>query len=110
MSIESFKSFVRTKPSLVNLVSSGNYTWQKLYEIYALYGENSSVWNNLSTPSVTLKDMFNTIKNIDVSEVQNSINSLQKGIKYVEDFVKTKEKSIPVSNYKPRPLYKYFDD
>ena len=52
------------------------------------------------------------IKNIDVTEVQNSINSLQKGISYIEELVRSKEKEIPVrkSTYEARPLYRYFDD
>ena len=110
MSLESFKSFVKTRPNLASLVNNGSTTWQKLYETYEMYGENSNIWNSFTNSTITLKDMFNTIKNIDVTEFQNSITSLQKGIKYVEDLVKTKEGSIPVRTYEPRPLYKYFDD
>ena len=56
--------------------------------------------------------MFNMFKNIDMTEVQKQVNSLQKGIGYIENLVKTKEESIPVrkSTYEARPLYKYFDD
>ena len=52
------------------------------------------------------------IKNIDMTEVQNSINSLQKGISYIEDLINSKEKenSIKRPSYEARPLYKYFDD
>lgn len=56
--------------------------------------------------------MFGMFKNIDMTEVQNSINSIQKGIGYIEELVKTKEAEIPVrkSSYEARPLYKYLDD
>ena len=115
MSLESFKSFVKTRPSLASFVQNGTSSWQKFYELYELYGENSSVWNKYlypNTSSVTLKDVFGMIQNIDVSEVQNSIISMQKGIKYIESIVKSKEEEIlPKKNvYEARPLYKYFDD
>ncbi len=116
MSLESFKKFVSNKPVLADYVKSGKMTWQSFYDLYDLYGENSSVWEKYLTKEaagvVTLKDMFGMIKNIDMTEVQKSITSLQKGIGYIEDLVKTKEKNIPVrkSSYEARPLYRYFDD
>ena len=115
MSLESFKKFVKTKPTLANYVTNGEVTWQKFYDMYELYGESSSVWDKYlsnSTNTVTLKDVFKMIKNIDVTEVQNSINSLQKGISYIEELVNSKEKDIPIrkSTYEARPLYRYFDD
>ena len=111
MSLENFKNFVRRRPILASYVSSGVMSWQKFYEMYALYGESSTVWdkflNNNST--VTLKDVFGMIKNIDVSELQHSIITIQKGIGYIEGLVSEKEKELkPV--YEARPLYKYFDD
>ena len=115
MSLETFKKFVRNKPILADYVSKGQESWQSFYDMYELYGEDSNVWSkylNVATPSVTLKDMFESIKNIDMTEVQNSITSLQKGIGYIEDLVRSKEKEIPVrkSTYEARPLYRYFDD
>lgn len=115
MSLENFKKFVRNKPILADHVKKGETSWQNLYDLYELYGENSSVWSkylNSGTNVITLKDMFDSIKNIDMTEVQNSITSLQKGIGYIEELVRSKEKEIPVrkSTYEARPLYKYFDD
>lgn len=117
MSLDKFKEFVKTKPSLESYVSRGEKTWQDFYNMYTLYGENSSVWDKYivkeqTTGTVTLKDMFNMFKNIDMTEVQKQVNSLQKGIGYIENLVKAKEESIPVrkSTYEARPLYKYFDD
>ncbi len=115
MSLENFKKFVRNKPILADYVRKGEESWQSFYDLYDLYGENSNVWSkylNTSTTTVTLKDMFDSIKNINMTEVQNSITSLQKGIGYIEDLVRSKEKEMPVrkSTYEARPLYKYFDD
>ena len=120
MSLENFKNFVRNKPNLQNFVAKGEMSWQDFYNMYELYGEQNSVWDkylsassvNQNTSAVTVKDMIGMFKNIDMTEVQNSITSLQKGIGYIEDLVKTKEKDIPVrkSSYESRPLYRYFDD
>ncbi len=117
MSLENFKNFVKTKPILENYVTKGEKTWQDFYNMYELYGENNSVWNKylekeVSTNTIKLKDMINMFKDIDMTEVQNSINSLQKGIGYIEELVKTKEKEIPIrkTSYEARPLYKYLDD
>ena len=115
MSLENFKKFVRSKPILAEYVRKGDMSWQNFYEIYELYGENSSVWNQYSNSNnrvITLKEVFDNIKNIDMTEVQNSIVSLQKGIGYLEELVKSKEKELPIrkSSYEARPLYRYFDD
>lgn len=118
MSLENFKKFVRTKPNLVDYVRKGEMSWQDFYNIYDLYGEQNSIWDKYSKSvgnagsTVTLKDMFGMIKNIDMTEVQKSISSIQKGIGYLEDIVKTKETDIPVrkSSYEERPLYRYYDD
>ena len=120
MSLENFKKFVKDKPNLQSFVAKGEMSWQDFYNMYELYGEQNSVWDKYlninsgiqSSTAVTLKDMIGMFKNIDMTEVQNSITSLQKGIGYIEELVKTKEKNIPVrkSSYEARPLYRYFDD
>lgn len=117
MSVESFKKFVKERPNLVRYVNSKEKTWQDFYEMYELYGESSDVWNsylNISSNNgtVTIKDLFGMFKNIDVSQVQESITSIQKGIGYIENLVKSKEvENIPKkSSYEARPMYRYFDD
>ena len=118
MSLESFKSFVKERPSLINYVDSGKKSWQDFYNLYTLYGDKKEVWdkylNNTSDDTlatVTLKDLFDSIKNVDVSSVRDSLTSLQKGINYISDIVKEKEKNLPkTSSFTQRPLYKFFDD
>ena len=113
MSLDKFKSFVKSRPDLASYVANGSHSWQEFYELYSMYGENSNVWNKYlqSSKTITLKDLFENIKNIDMREVQESILSMQKGIKYIEGLVKTKE-DLPIKRpqYEKRPLYKYFDD
>ena len=45
---ESFKNFARNHPELLTSIKSGEGNWQKFYEIYDIYGEDSSVWNDYS--------------------------------------------------------------
>ena len=116
MSLDNFKKFVKDRPGLVNYVKSGEKTWQDFYEMYELYGENNDVWKDyvkvVGSSPITIKDFIGMFKNIDMSEVQNSINSIQKGIGYLENMVRSKETpdAPNKTNYEARPMYRYFDD
>ncbi len=123
MSKENFKSFARIHPELANFVNSNQTSWQKLYELYDIYGENSSVWNNYlpqnnflnTTESIktlsntTVGDFVNTVKNIDLETVQKGINNIQKTIGLLQDMGLGKEEVVKAP-YEPRPMYKYFED
>lgn len=116
MGAEEFKNFVKKRPNLVNYVNSKEKTWQDFYEMYELYGDNNDVWskytNVKSASPTTFKDLFEGFKNMDVSGIQESITSIQKGIGYIEELIKSKESTnIPKrSSYEARPMYRYFDD
>ena len=51
----------RKHPEYANQVLSGKITWQQLYEIYEIYGENNDILNNYSNNSIT-NSMFNKHK------------------------------------------------
>ena len=105
---DEFKEFVRKNPRLITFVKNGEMTWQKFYEIYDLYGENKEAWKDylevatLAT-STSLLDIF---KNIDLDTVQNGVNSVQRVIGVLQEMGGKKEET----EYKPRPIYKSFDD
>lgn len=119
MSKESFKNFVREYPELGNSVMDNRTSWQKLYELFEMYGEDSNIWDQYVTRSVSssishdnressFSELISMIKKVDLDSVQKGVNSLQKTIGLLQDIgigTKTKE-----SVYEPRPLYKYFDD
>lgn len=122
MSKEAFKSFARDHKELANYVISGKTTWQKLYELYDIYGENSSIWQDYfetpfattkettTTQETSLKDLFGTIKNVDLNSVQKGITNIQKTIGLLQD-IGLGDKTLPkTSTYEPRPMYKYFED
>lgn len=123
MSKENFKSFARIHPELANFVNTNQTNWQKLYELYDIYGENSSVWDNYlpknslsrTTESInnlsntTVGDFVNTVKNLDLETVQKGINNIQKTIGLLQDMGLGKEEIVKAP-YEPRPMYKYFED
>lgn len=120
MSKETFKTFARSHPELATSVLKNNVTWQKLYELYEIYGENSQVWDGYFTKKETLtdratsastsfKELFNTVKNLDLDTVQKGVTNLQKTIGLLQDIGLTNTK-VPTQSYEARPIYKYFED
>ena len=115
MSKESFKLFVRKHPTLINYVNNNTMSWQKFYDIYDLYGEDSDVWDkyfkeessNIKIDSI--KELLNMIRNVDLNSVQKGISGMQKAINLIQDLGIGKE-SINRDIYEPRAMYKYFED
>ena len=124
MSKVEFKEFVKNNPQLINYVSSGETNWQKLYELYDLYGSSSNIWdkylktninnnssstnNNLNSMGTTFKELVNLIKGVDLNTVQKGLTSLDKAIEAFKDIIPSKETNNV--SYEPRPTYKYFED
>jgi len=121
MSKDSFKSFVRTKPGLIKYVNNNETTWQKLYEMYELYGENSEVWNkyNESASSVvankiisgesSIKELIGMVKDMDMDKVRQGIEGVQKAIGLIQD-LGIGNKNSAENMYRARPIYRHFDD
>jgi len=110
MSKENFKVFVRKHPELADYVLKNNTSWQQFYEIYELYGENNSIWNNYFTKETsitsganTIKDFISNLKNIDMDSVQKGITNIQKTIGLLQDIGLT-------NSNEPQPIYKRFED
>ncbi|MCM1053032.1 MAG: YlbD family protein [Ruminococcus sp.] len=112
---EAFKSFARNHPELVNSIKSGNTSWQKLYEIYDIYGEDNRAWdnyfnNNISTNN--FNNISNIVKNIDMESVQKHINTAQKALGLVEELTGKGSSVTPIAKgpSTPRPINKFFED
>jgi hypothetical protein len=126
--IDSFKNFVKTKPYLAYKVHSGLTSWQKLYEIYDVYGENHEIFSSgekakeeppkvetKNEPPVTEKvspnqtakigiaSILKTIQDIDVDKFSENLNSVKKIFTLFE-----RPKSTTVEN--PPKTYKRFED
>ncbi|MDD6323423.1 MAG: spore coat protein YlbD [Bacilli bacterium] len=110
---EKFKEFVKNNPILLKYIKNGKMTWQKFYEIYDMYGENEEAWSEFFTKDDLVKttsgfDLVSFVKNLDLDGIQNGVNSIQRVLSLFQDM--SKEKNKPQDVYKPRPIYKHFDD
>ena len=120
MSKETFKIFVRNHPELVSKVNNQEMTWQRFYEMYDMYGEDSNVWKNYFSPATatttptnkdaSLQELINMVKEVDLDTVRRGINGLQKAIGIVQDLGIGSNKNQRTESYQPRPMYKYFED
>lgn len=107
---EKFKDFVKNNPVLLKHVKNGNMTWQKFYEIYDMYGEDNEAWKDyLTTTSSNNRsfDLPSFIAGLDLDSIQNGVSSIQRVLSLFQDM---SNKETPKEEYKPRPLYKHFDD
>ena len=117
MSKESFKAFIKKRPELAQAVFNNKTTFQKLYEAYDMYGENSNVFDDVLIPknevketaSSSFKEITNLFRNIDLDTVQRSVNGLQKAVSLISEIVpKNNDEYIP--DYEERPINKYYED
>lgn len=111
---EEFKQFVRNNPNLIKYVKDGSKTWQDFYEIFDLYGSNNDVWekylsDNLDRSTTHSMDFVSWLKALDLDSIQDGVASIQRVLGVVQDFT-NKDDINPKEEYKPRPLYKHFED
>ena len=122
--LDKFKEFIKDKEFLIDKVNNKETTWQNLYEVYDLYGEDEDAWakfleeepvpevsNNTQSRGGYLEEIINMAKNVDVDKIQEGISSLQKTLGLFGDlFVKNNSNGSSGKEYNPRPLYRRFED
>ena len=123
---DAFKSFVRKNHNLIKYVRTGEMDWQKFYELYDLYGEDETAWSlylkkektesqasiNQETNKTAegLLGMASLLKGIDLNTVQNGVSSLQRVVGLLQELGTKSPKEEVKPAYKPRPIYKHFED
>lgn len=131
MKKEEFKEFVRENPKLIKFVKNNEMTWQKFYEMYDLYGKDENVWKDYigvteeqtntvdkaekasksGIAGLSLSEVVNWFKNVDLDGLQEGIGNVQRVLGVVQDFSKKDNTTNTTKQtYKPRPLYKHFED
>lgn len=120
-SIEEFKGFVNKNPRLITYVKKGEMTWQKFYELYDLYGESDAAWKSYltgeskeveaATTGFGVGEIVSWLKNINLDSLQEGVNSLQRVVGVLQDLgSKDNSETNTKEEYKPRPIYKHFED
>lgn len=114
-----FKEFVKNNSFLISYVRNGEKTWQDMYEMYDLYGEDEEAWESflkkenkssaVSKNSGYFDEFVKMAKNIDVNKVQEGITSLQKTLGLFGELFANKGENHS-KEYNPRPLYRRFED
>ena len=119
--VTSFKEFVKENPILVKHVKNNDMTWQKFYELFDLYGKDDNIWNDYlneepkeevkkeAVTTLGFADILGWFKNVDMDSLQENINSVSRVLGVLQDLGKNDNTNIK-PEYKPRPLYKHFED
>ena len=110
---EEFKAFAKTHPELINSVRSKDASWQELYEIYDIYGDDDRAWNNYlkKTNPTSINHISDIVKKIDMNSVQQHINTAQKALGLVQELTsKSASSEASKAFVAPRPINKFFED
>lgn len=109
---EEFKIFAKTHPELVSSVKNGTTSWQKLYEIYDIYGTDNRAWDPyLKKTNGTTLGLDQIVKNIDMDSVQKHINTAQKALGLVQELTTKQTAAGTIKGpLNPRPINKFFED
>ena len=90
--LDEFKAFLKTIPSIKEDVLNHRYTWQQIYEIYTMYGENDHFFDPYKNHSVDFNEVLEIIKNVDLNALSSSLQSIEKVLGVVSNLIdKNKE-------------------
>ncbi len=112
---EEFKEFVKDNPHLIKFVKNNEMTWQKFYEMFDLYGSENEIWNDYKEKNIKTEtkvsgvtDVLGWLKAIDLDSLQEGVGSIQRVLGVFQDL--SNNKDTTKEEYKPRPLYRHFED
>lgn len=112
--IDNFKKFVSKNPGFIDYVKKNNVSWQSIYELYDLYGEDDDVWSKYltteKTDSLSIKGLFNTLKNINIDSLEENINSIQKAVGLVDELTRETKTEEKISKKEEKMNRIYGDD
>ena len=110
---ENFKNFISNHPELVSYIKNKEMTWQDFYEIYDIYGEDSTAWDRYFSSSTTdsakdkIGELTSLFKNINMDSIQHHVNNAQKAINIIQELTK---KTPEVITKVDRPITKFYGD
>ena len=96
---EEFKEFVNNNPEFAQSVINGKISWQKLFELFNLYDEDSKVFDKYrekereEKSNNTISSILNIVKGINLDNFQSNLTNIQKAVSFLEEFTRKDEKS-----------------
>ena len=76
--LKEFKAFLKTIPSIKEDVLNHRYTWQEIYEIYTMYGEDDHFFRPYKEHPIENMNVLEIIKNVDLEALSSSLQSIEK--------------------------------
>lgn len=118
---DEFKNFVASRPELVSLVKDKSHSWQDLFEVYDLYGNDANAWNKYLNNATTkasderlnsLGELTKLFKNVNIENVQKYIDTAQKAIGVIQELTGSGAATVASSKGPAvsRPINKIFED
>lgn len=121
---DEFKQFVSKHPALVEVVKKKNHTWQDLFEVYDLYGDDESMWDRylkndesqtgngtMASKISSLGELTKLFKNVNIENVQKYIDTAQKAIGVIQELTGSGSADIVTKGpSSARPINKIFED
>ncbi len=120
---DEFKEFVSSHPALVEVVKTKAHSWQDLFEVYDLYGQDEAMWdrylqngsstnNTASAKLNSLGELTKLFKNVNIENVQKYIDTAQKAIGVIQELTGSGAAAEVISKgpNSARPINKIFED
>ena len=84
--LKEFKAFLKTIPSIKEDVLNHRYTWQEIYEIYTMYGEDDHFFKPYKEHPIE------NMNDVDLEALSSSLQSIEKVLGIVSNLLdKNKE-------------------
>lgn len=104
---ENFKEFVKSNPKIIDYVKNKKGTWQELYEIYSIYGEDENIWNKYINEDKGINELINIIKNVNLDSIKTTVDGLQKVVSILQNISGKKDNE---EEYERTRKYENLDD
>ena len=115
--LEEFKKFVKDKKYIIDKVHNNETTWQKLYEIYDVYGSEHDIFKEtINTVNSTLltkegiSNALNMIKNVDLEKLSSGLENVKKVVGANQEITKPTSKTVDVPEYIKKSSFKRYND
>ena len=111
--LDEFKVFIKDQDEVLTKIHKGELTWQKVYEIYDIYGPSNSLFKQpkKETRSANNSQLNNALKafqDIDMDKISNNLQSIQKVLGIFGEF--SKNNKVDPSHSMSKGSYRRFND